>query len=261
MSILLENKKDTHAKKILSQKQQSACLQEGTLVCHFGDRSRWDKTQASAPLHVSGVGKFSHLSIQGDSKQFDFGRVFVGKSIEKSFNLENASLVPANFVIKKSEKNSNPYFEFSQSHGTVPAKGKLPIKITFSPVAAGMESIDYFNIETLSGNTVQLTCTGQGIGPSVTLSTQIVNFNDVSAGTTATRAITIHNSANTPAFYQFLAEPNGVFRIDKPYGTLNPNSSLALTIRFSAMEPINYYRRIYCLVDNQDGLVGLSFDQ
>ena len=87
------------------------------------------------------------------------------------------------------------------------------------------------------------------------MSSQIVNFGDVLAGETVTRALTIHNTTNSVSFYQFLTEKNGTFRIDKPFGTLNPNSSVVLTLKFAANEPINYYKRIYCLVENQDGLV------
>jgi hypothetical protein len=69
--------------------------------------------------------------------------------------------------------------------------------------------------------------------------------------------LTIQNTTNSISFYQFLTEKNGVFRIDKPFGTLKPFSSLVLTLKFSATEPINYYKRIFCLVENQDGLVFL----
>ncbi len=120
-----------------------------------------------------------------------------------------------------------------------------------------MNSIDYFDIATLSGNTIKITCSGTGVGPSVFLSAKSLNFGDVLIGNVSARSITLENTSNTVAFYQFLCESNGTFRLDKPWGTVGPNSSLSLTVRFSGNETINYYRRIYCLVDNQDALVSL----
>eukprot|EP00842_Homolaphlyctis_polyrhiza_P005315 jgi/Hompol1/5785/HPOL_004691-RA len=117
-----------------------------------------------------------------------------------------------------------------------------------------MFSNDYFDITTLSGNTLRITCRGCGIGPKVTLNPDVVNFHDTPAGTTITRALYLQNNTSTHAFYQFLTEVDGTFRIDKPWGTINPNSSVALTVKFSPMEPINYYRRVYCLVEHQDAI-------
>ncbi|KAI9319548.1 hypothetical protein BDR26DRAFT_905030 [Obelidium mucronatum] len=54
--------------------------------------------------------------------------------------------------------------------------------------------------------------------------------------------------------HQFLTEPNSLFRIDKPWGMINPHTSVALTVKFSPTEPINYHRRVYCLVENQDAI-------
>jgi hypothetical protein len=93
----------------------------------------------------------------------------------------------------------------------------------------------------------------------VSLSCGSVNFGDALIGTVVLRSITIENSTNTPAFYQFLTESNSIFQIDKPWGTINACSVISLTLKFSATEAINYYRRIYCIVENQDGLVIIYF--
>jgi hypothetical protein len=142
------------------------------------------------------------------------------------------------------------------NHGICPS---LILKITYTPVAAGLRSTDYFDIKTVSGNTVRILCRAIGGGPNVSLSTSLVNFNDVSEGSEVMRALHLHNQSSTPAFYQFLAEANSVFRIDKLCGTINPNSSIALTIKFSPKDAINYYRRIYCLIENQGAIVGSYF--
>ena len=99
-----------------------------------------------------------------------------------------------------------------------------------------------------------VTCDGVGIGPTVTLSCTSINFNDVEIGNEVSRAFSIQNHSSVPAFYEFLCEANSTFRIDKPWGTLNPNSTIALTAKFSPVEPMNYYRRTYILIENQGAL-------
>ncbi|KAI8822927.1 uncharacterized protein EV422DRAFT_585444 [Fimicolochytrium jonesii] len=236
-------------------KPEDASVFNATAVCTFGDRRHWESSKTAKAMGIHGIGKYSFLAIEGGQHTFDFGEVFVGKTVERRFVIWNYSAVAANFRIKQPEDDADPYFDFSTLSGTIPPHKSFPVTISFTPAAASMRSTDYFDIKTLSGNTIRITCTGRGIGPKVTLSTEVVNFNDVPAGTTVTRALHLANDSGTSAFYQFLVEPNSIFRIDKPYGTINPHSSVALTIKFSASEPINYYRRVYCLVEHHDGLV------
>ncbi|KAJ3229481.1 hypothetical protein HDU81_005357 [Chytriomyces hyalinus] len=233
---------------------ENASVFTAVAICNFGDKNQWERSKVTQAVTVYGIGKFSHLSIEGASTNFNFGRVFVGKRLEKRFNVWNHSDVPSNFRIVRAEKNTEPYFQFSTTTGTIAPHKSLEISITYIPVAAGMDSTEYFDIATVSGNTIHITCSGVGAGPSVSLNTSLVNFNDVQANTTCMRPIYIQNDATITAFYQFLTEPNSLFRIDKPWGTIGPNSSVALTIRFTPKEPINYYRRVYCLVEHQDAL-------
>ncbi|OAJ44042.1 hypothetical protein BDEG_27330 [Batrachochytrium dendrobatidis JEL423] len=225
-----------------------------TVVCSFGDKSHWEKSKVRQAMTVNGIGKYSHLTLASDTNIFDFGEVFIGKSAEKKIVLKNHSAVPANFCITRSERNTDSYFEFSILSGTVASKKQLDIGIKYTPMASGMYSNDYFNINTLSGNTIVVTCQGCGTGPKVTLNPDVVNFHDTPAGSTVTRALYLQNNANTSAFYQFLAEPASTFQVDKICGIIGPNSSVALTVKFSPTEPINYYRRVYCLVEHQDAL-------
>ncbi|KAI9203276.1 uncharacterized protein BJ171DRAFT_600142 [Polychytrium aggregatum] len=233
---------------------RDASVYTAVSVCKFGDQNQWEKSQVSQGMTVYGIGKYSHLAIEGMSSVFDFGDTFVGKPAELKFMLQNLSAVHANFRIRHAEKDVDPYFAFSVRSGTIQPNRSLEIGITFTPSVAGMVSTDYFDIVTLSGNTIRITCTGRGVGPKVTLNTNLINFEDCEEGTNNLRAMYIQNHTNIPAYYQFLTEQNSIFRIDKISGTINPNTSVALTVRFTPKEPINYYRRVYCLVEHQDGL-------
>jgi hypothetical protein len=96
---------------------------------------------------------------------------------------------------------------------------KAEITISYTPVAAGMVSTEYFDITTVSGNSIRITCTGVGIGesisnneylsqtnfsqgPKVTFNTKIINFNDVSANDVVVRSLYIQNHTSITAFYQ-----------------------------------------------------------
>lgn len=69
-----------------------------------------------------------------------------------------------------------------------------------------------------------------------------------------TRAFYLVNHTSISSFYQFVVDPDSTFRIDKPSGSINANSTIALTVKFSPIDAINYYRTIYCLVEHQDVL-------
>ncbi|KAI8813741.1 hypothetical protein BJ742DRAFT_377453 [Cladochytrium replicatum] len=235
-------------------KPQDASVFTALGVCSYGAKTGQSKSTLTKAINVYGIGKYSHLSTAGNKTTFDFGEVFVGNMSEIRFSLENHSSVHANFKIKQTEGDADPFFSFSTTGGVIPSQSSLEIVITYTPVASGLYSTEYFDIGTVSGNTIHITCTGRGTGPAVSLNTQLVNFNDVPAESVTMRALYIQNHSETTAFYQFLVEPNSVFHFDKPSGSIGPQSSVALTIKFSPLEPINYYRRLYCLVEHQDAL-------
>ncbi|KAJ3219527.1 hypothetical protein HDU67_000472 [Dinochytrium kinnereticum] len=193
-------------------KPHNASVFTATAVCKFGDKDQWEHSEVTQALTIYGIGKYSHLAIEGKVTQFDFGEVYVGKSVEKRFTLENHSAVPANFQIKHTESDTEPYFVFSTQSGTIPSHRKMEISISYTPVAAEMISTEYFNITTQSGNTLQITCSGSGIGPRVALNTNLINFNDVPSNTTVIRPLYIQNHSPIAAFYQMLK--SGIIRSD-----------------------------------------------
>ncbi|KAI9141425.1 hypothetical protein BKA69DRAFT_1166792 [Paraphysoderma sedebokerense] len=240
-----------------------------TAACAYGDPNNKEKTVICQPMQLYGVGKYSHLKIEGhlnaDQNVFDFGEVFVGKKQTIQSKIRNLSLVPANFKIKSSTSDyADSYFRFSITKGTISPNGETELSITFTPLAPNIVVTEHFDVKTKSGNSVFITCSGSGVGPKVTLSTAIINFGDVEAGNSISRAIHLTNNTNIAAYYQFQTEPNAIFRIDKVGGTIGPNTSIPLTIKFSPREPINYYRRVFCLIENQDALfvdlIGTCYD-
>lgn len=132
----------------------------------------------------------------------------------------------------------------------------LPIqKVLYSPICSGAFDCDNFVVKTPGGNSVRVCCMGYGCGPTVSLSTNSINFGDVRRGGYVQKQITITNTSNIPAWFQFDTEKDGVFRFDKTSGVIGPQKSLFVTIRFSPTKPINYYKRVFVLLRNQASLV------
>jgi cilia- and flagella-associated protein 65 len=44
-------------------------------------------------MTIYGIGKYAHLAIENNVKLFDFGEVFVGKTSELKFTIQNLSAV------------------------------------------------------------------------------------------------------------------------------------------------------------------------
>ena len=85
----MEIKVDFHPK--------NASVFSAVAACRFGDRNNWEKSQESQAMEVDGIGKFSHIMIEGEKVDFDFGNVSVGKIVEKTFTLCNLSPVRSAF--------------------------------------------------------------------------------------------------------------------------------------------------------------------
>ena len=74
-------------------KSLDASVFTANAVCSFGDKKQWEKSRVNQAMTIYGIGKYSNLTIEGNHKSFDFGEVFVGKSAERKFTLENHSVV------------------------------------------------------------------------------------------------------------------------------------------------------------------------
>lgn len=91
-----------------------------------------------------------------------------------------------------------------------------------------------------------------GTGPKVTLSTHIIHFGSVESGVTVTRTLSIENHSGEPVSVQFCTEPKGIFSLEqKHWAALTiTKTSAEVRLHFSPCEPLNYYKRIFILVNN-----------
>ena len=90
--------------------------------------------------------------------------------------------------------------------------------------------------------------------PSRVSLTPALNFGNMELGKVSMKTVTLINKTKAQAFYQFVTEPTGSFEFSRADGTIIPESSVNVDIRFKARIPGNFYRRIFVLVKNQGPL-------
>ena len=89
-------------------------------------------------------------------------------------------------------------------------------------------------------------------GPVVHLSQEMINFGQINSGNTATKTVDIINNSDCDATFNFMLDcDESVFKFEHLSGTLPANTKKTVILYFQPFHPINYYRRITCLVHNQ----------
>ena len=101
---------------------------------------------------------------------------------------------------------------------------------------------------------------GTAVAPSVHLSTGCVTFGSLPANDTSARAVYIHNKANLPVYFEFVADQQGVFGFDRVRGSVGAMSSAHVTVTFQPKEASNYWRRVTCLVRVSKPLMANLYD-
>ncbi|XP_013412505.1 cilia- and flagella-associated protein 65-like [Lingula anatina] len=247
-------------------KPKGASVYVAEAVCKYGA----EFTEAQG-LKLNGIGKYPHLLVSSVGKPVEelnrddkeavahFGEIPVGKSVEKFVELHNLSPVNAPFSVQQpasSISRIDCVYRCPQKNGIVPPMSSVRIPIYFCPNTVGTTSIDYFHVSAI-GNVSKtvIKCVGSSRGPAVELSTSVINFLQIDIGDTSTRSLEIRNKSDIEATFQFMLDCNeSVFKLDKVCGTLKPDSYTKIVLKFQPSHPINYYRRVVCLVQNQGPL-------
>ncbi|NXA68171.1 CFA65 protein, partial [Mohoua ochrocephala] len=244
-------------------KPQVAGLHNAAATCWFGGELKQKRT-----IQLKALAKYPCLCVSMTGKEFEgvqpgkfqdvlcFGSVPVGTTVEKCVEIFNISVVDAPCRI---EQAKNPLlhdyiFSSNVSHGVVPAKGKLVLCIRFQPQIVGEHSTDYFTI-TSAGSHLKtvLKVVGSCKGPSVSLDQCSVDFDWINLGESLMRTLKISNMSDVPAYYQFDIDDKGsVFSLDRPCGDLKGKTTLTLKVTFRPTHPMNYHRRVVCLVHHQE---------
>ncbi|NXO11170.1 CFA65 protein, partial [Oriolus oriolus] len=241
-----------------------AGVHNATATCWFGGEVKQKRT-----MQLKALAKYPYLCVSVTGKEHEdvqpgkfqdvlcFGSVPVGTTVEKRVEIFNMSVVDASFTIKQAKEDPvlhDCVFSCDMCRGVVPAKGKLVLCIRFKPQIVGEHSTDYFTITSAGGHLqTVLKVVGSCKGPSVSLDQYSVDFDWISLGESLMQTLTIRNMSDVPAYYQFDIDDKGsVFSLDRPRGVLEGKTTLMLKVTFRPTHPMNYHRRVVCLVHQQE---------
>ncbi|NWW24601.1 CFA65 protein, partial [Falcunculus frontatus] len=233
-------------------------------TCWFGGEVKQKRT-----IQLKALAKYPCLCVSVTGKEYGsvqprkfrdvlcFGSVPVGTVVEKCVEIFNMSVVDAPCRIEQAKEDPlllDYVFSCDMSHGVVPAKGKLILCIRFQPQIVGEHSTDYFTI-TSAGRHLEtvLKVVGSCKGPSVSLDQYSVDFDWINLGESSMQPLKIRNMSDVPAYYQFDIDDKGsIFSLDRPCGVLEGKTTLTLKVTFRPIQPMNYHRRVVCLVHQQE---------
>ncbi|OWF45565.1 hypothetical protein KP79_PYT24425 [Mizuhopecten yessoensis] len=245
-------------------KPSNACVYQGEAVCLYGPDLSLGKV-----TKLEGIGKYPHILVSSPGKPattlnkenleaaVQFGPTPVGSTTQKWVELHNLAPVRAPYKVEHpSNTRIDTVYDCSQKTGIVPPMGSVKIPFTYSPNTVDTTSTDYFNVVAI-GNVSKsvIKCSGSSKGPTVQLSSKVVNFMQIDINDVGTRTVDLVNTSDVEAVYQFMIDCNeSVFKFEKISGVLRPNTKSTIILKFHPQHPINYHRQVTCMIHNQGPL-------
>ncbi|KAH7277421.1 hypothetical protein KP509_39G050100 [Ceratopteris richardii] len=125
-----------------------------------------------------------------------------------------------------------------------------PAQVLYSPHSAGSFSSGQIIITSSSQYGASLTCTGYALQPSVSISAS-VDFGSSPLGSSISSSLLLCNMSKIHACFQFIPTSATIFGVHPEKGVIRPQSNRRIYIRFKPQEARNYYRRVFCIVQDQ----------
>jgi hypothetical protein len=205
---------------------------------------------------LSGVGKYPY--IRASERVVDFGAVLVGRSVERSLALQNATPAAAAFTLRRADEAPGAHdgvFTAAPSSGRLPGWGSAPLRVEYTPSAPGVFSTEAFRVATPGGAPSTLTLRGTALGPTVTASASALSFGFVSlddALTAPPKYLQLDNASDLPVSYECDAggAGGGVFECVPAAGSLPPRAFVQVAISFRPSAAANYHRRLTVLLEH-----------
>lgn len=208
-------------------------------------------------IKVTAIGKYPYIAL--NSHKLDFGELPTGLSITKEIILKNPSLVPAEFEIEEENEEADvlPAYSLDCYKSVIPPNSSFLVKVKYSPTIVGLYSCVHYKVRVKGGNEDEFTCLGQALGLQVSLSTKSVQFGEVTLGKTTSRVVYVQNLTKQQAIFQFVNDKKNVFSFSEREGVVKPKSDYRVVITFCPTDTINFYERVFCIVQNH--LILVSF--
>ncbi|XP_059199527.1 cilia- and flagella-associated protein 65 [Centropristis striata] len=244
---------------------QEALVYQQQARCRFGEEE--DKAENSCTVLLQGLAKYPRLQLRNPgtkgekeqcSSELHFGSVAVGQSLQKHFDIFNPSPVTASFslsILSCGVALLGSEFSCDMTRGTVEPGGSLRTTVTYTPAVVDMVSVEYLSLKCRGGlSKTELKLTGNCVGPTVSLSSSVVDFGCVEEGGAVIQTVELVNSSPLEAVYQWDLDCSGnsVFSIQPASGTVRPHSHTTLKAVYRPMQPIAHHRRVACLILHRD---------
>ncbi|XP_069010849.1 cilia- and flagella-associated protein 65 [Embiotoca jacksoni] len=244
---------------------QEALVYQQQAYCRFGEDV--DMFESCCAVHLQAIAKYPYLQLRNPNSNKEeengalvlhFGSVAIGQSLEKQFDIFNPSPVTVYFSLSR-VSGGVPMFESEFScdiiRGKVPPGRSLRASVTYSPAVVETVAVEYLSLKykgTLSEGLLKLT--GNCIGPTVSLSSSVVDFGCLEEGGSVVQTVKLVNSSPAEAFFTWDIDCNGnsVFSILPASGTVPPYSHTTLKTVYRPTQSIVHHRKVACLILHRD---------
>mmetsp|Transcript_101399 Transcript_101399/g.241823 ORF Transcript_101399/g.241823 Transcript_101399/m.241823 type:complete len:1868 (+) Transcript_101399:77-5680(+) len=243
---------------------KSASVFDGLLACEAASVAAAvlddEDSSARAPevkqyaLQCTGVGKLPHLCVPGGrSPLVEFGAVSPGKRVPQTLELLNTTPVRAVFKVRAvhdSEAAALPSaFWVSPDSGVVEPNCTFSMTFYFQSHTVKEHACQRFHISTPGGTPLVVTCKAFCQPIDVAMSCRSINFGEVPSGKVCSRTLQLQNQSDRPSPYHFInVDQRGVFWVDRAMGVIPPDSFMVVTVFFGPMSPINYHKKVSCVI-------------
>lgn len=255
--------------------------------CKVGEGSKATIKKGVQSLGLSAIGKYSFISLS--ENVVDFGKVLVGTNCSltsKNVVLRNPSMVKTDFACVRRDSDRLSPFVISPMSGTLQAESEVTITITYYSQVCGTFSLDQYQFSTPGGSKTSIDILADSVPPVVTASKTssrsltsiadettvndldtVLDFGDIEIGETIRKSLFVRNHSILEQRYQVLiggiggenisdsVASNHVFQVACSKGIVRPNSEVAMMVNFKPPFAINYYNRIFVLVENHPPIV------
>lgn len=238
---------------------------EALARCSIGDGSAGAIIpNPSLATKFSAIGKYAYI-ILSDSA-VDFGEVTCGEGVSREIVLQNRSVVPTDFTLVRLDNDRDEVFDIKPDSGTIPGHGEIYVTVKFKALAAGNFSEDRYCYRTPGNCDAVLTCRALATSPTIRLirpdrssddislelsdPLNAFNFGDSEVGNAESRIFSLANESSRNVSFSFMSDANSVFKISPSAGTIKAKKELSIKISFSPSRPINFYRRVFILIED-----------
>lgn len=172
-----------------------------------------------------------------DPTTLDFGQVNVNSSSALIFNIENtgtADLLVSNITC------DNAAFTLNTTNTTITPGNNQDIEVTFLPTNATSYSGIITITHNATGSPSQVSVSGEGIAPNVTVDPSELDFGTVTVNEDSTMTFNIANTGNADLEISNITSDNTEFTVNLTSITISPGNNQDIEVTFSPAAVTQY---------------------